>query len=123
MRVKRGTVGSRRRHKVLSQAKGYFGAKSKQFKAAQTQILKSGDYAYRDRRQRRRDMRRLWITRINAAARLHGLSYSVFIKGLSEAGIAIDRKALSELAISDPAAFGAIAEQAAAALAGAAQSA
>lgn len=120
MRIKRGIVGARRRRKVLSKAKGYWGAKSKQYKAAKTQLMKSGQYAYRDRRQRRRDFRRLWIGRVNAAARLHGLSYSVFMHGLKVAGIELDRKVLSHLAIEDPEAFGAVVEQAKSAL-GAAQ--
>ncbi|MCC7493577.1 MAG: 50S ribosomal protein L20 [Fimbriimonadaceae bacterium] len=116
MRVKGGIVGARRRKKVLKQAKGYWGAKSKQYRAAMTQLLKSGQYAYRDRRNRRRALRRLWITRINAAARLAGLSYSRLIDGLKKAAIEIDRKQLSELAIHDPAAFTAVAEIAKAAL-------
>lgn len=116
MRVKRGVVGARRRKKVLQQAAGYWGAKSKQFRAAKTQLLKSGQYAYRDRRQRRRDRRRLWITRVNAAARLCGLSYSRFIAGCAAAGVALDRKALAYLAVCDMPAFEAVAKVAAAAL-------
>ncbi len=121
MRVKRGVVGTRRRKKVLQQAKGYWGAKSKQYRAAKTQLMKSGQYAYRDRRQRRRDRRRLWIIRVNAAARSHGLSYSHFIAGLKAAGIALDRKALAYLAVVDPPAFAAVAERAKSALQVAAQ--
>lgn len=123
MRVKRGTVGARRRKKILAQAKGYWGAKSRQYRAAKTQVMKSGLYAYRDRRQRRRQMRRLWILRINAAARQHGLSYSVLMHGLGLAGVAIDRKALAYLAVEDPEAFAGIVARAQSALAGARQSA
>jgi large subunit ribosomal protein L20 len=108
MRIKRGVVGARRRKKVLKQASGYWGAKSKQYKAAKTQLMKSGQYAYRDRRQRRRDMRRLWIQRVGAASRQLGLSYSRFINGLKRANIAIDRKALADMAIHDPQAFAAV---------------
>ncbi|MBI2299810.1 MAG: 50S ribosomal protein L20 [Armatimonadetes bacterium] len=108
MRVRRGMVGARRRRKVLKLAKGYWGAKSKQFRAAKTQLMKSGQYAYRDRRQRRRDFRRLWITRINAAVRIHGLKYSQFIQGLSLAQVALDRKALAYLAVTDESAFAAV---------------
>lgn len=116
MRVKGGIVGARRRKKVLTKAKGYWGAKSKQYHAAISQLLKSGQYAYRDRRQRRRDLRRLWIARINAAARLNGLSYSKFVNGLRRAGVGIDRKMLADLAVNDPAAFAAVAELAKAAV-------
>ena len=116
-RVKRG-VGARARHKkVLKKAKGYYGARSKLFKTAKQAVIKAGQYAYRDRRQRKRQFRALWITRINAAARLHGMSYSRLINGLSLAEIEVDRKVLADLAVRDPDAFGAIAEQAKAALA------
>jgi large subunit ribosomal protein L20 len=101
-------VHARRRKKVLDKAKGYWGAKSKQYRAALTQVMKSGNYAYRDRRQRRRDMRRLWITRVNAGVRLHGLSYSQFIHGLKLANVEIDRKMLADLAVQDAGAFGAV---------------
>ena len=117
MRIKRGVVGARRRKKVLKRASGYWGAKSKQYKAAKTQLMKSGNYAYRDRRQRRRDMRRLWIQRVGAAARNLGLSYSRFINGLKRANIAIDRKALADMAIHDPQAFAAVVRAAKEALA------
>lgn len=120
MRIKRGKVGARRRKKVLKQAKGYWGAKSKQYKAAKTQLMKSGQYAYRDRRQRRRDFRRLWILRINAGVRQHGLNYSRFMNGLKQAGVEIDRKMLADLAVRDPGAFGAIVNVAKAAMSAAA---
>ncbi|MBI5832870.1 MAG: 50S ribosomal protein L20 [Armatimonadetes bacterium] len=110
MRVKGGKVQTRKRKKWLNLAKGYFGAKSKQYRTAKAQVMKSALYAYRDRRQRRRDMRRLWIIRVNAGVRLHDLSYSKFIHGLKLADVIIDRKMLSELAIHDPAAFGAVVE-------------
>ena len=115
-RVKRGTKRKDRRKKILSLASGFYGGKSRMHRIAKQAVEKSLGYAYRDRRARRRDMRRLWITRINAAARLNGLSYSQFIDGLKKAGINLDRKVLADLAVSDPAAFGAIAEQAKAAL-------
>lgn len=104
-RVKRGKVGVRRRKKILKQAKGYFGAKSKQFRMANQAVMKSGQYAYRDRRTKKREFRKLWITRINAAVRQHGLSYSVFIHGLHQAGIELDRKILADLAVRDETAF------------------
>ena len=113
----RNPVQSRaRRKKILKQAKGYYGARSRSYRVARQAVIKAGQYAYRDRRQRKRQFRALWITRINAAAREHGLSYSRFINGLDKAGIAIDRKVLAELAVEDKAAFGVIARQAAAAL-------
>ncbi len=113
----RNPVQSRaRRKKILKQAKGYYGARSRSFRVAKQAVIKAGQYAYRDRRQRKRQFRALWITRINAAAREHDLSYSRFMNGLDKAGIAIDRKILAELAIADKAAFGVIARQAAAAL-------
>ncbi len=100
-RIKRG-VQQRRRHKrVLQQAKGYFGRKSKLFRVANQAVMKSGQYAYADRRRRKRDFRRLWITRINAAARTEGLSYSRMINGLARAGIELDRKVLADLAVHD----------------------
>jgi large subunit ribosomal protein L20 len=104
-RVKGGFVARRRRKKVLKLAKGYFGSKHRIFKTAQAQVMKSLLYAYRDRRQRKRDFRKLWITRINAAARLNGLSYSKLMFGLKEAGIDVNRKMLADLAVNDASAF------------------
>jgi large subunit ribosomal protein L20 len=115
-RVKRGVVAKARHKKVLDQAKGYYGARSKIFRVAKQAVIKAGQYAYRDRRQRKRQFRALWITRINAAARLHGLSYSRLIHGLNLAEIEIDRKVLADIAVHDQAAFGAIAEAAKAGL-------
>lgn len=123
MRVKRGVVGARKRNKVLKAAKGYWGAKSKQYRAAKTQLLKSGQYAYRDRRQKRRELRRLWITRINAGVRPLGLNYNQLINGLNLAEIEVDRKQLAALAVDDYDAFTALVEAAKAALAVAQQSA
>ncbi|MEX2497882.1 MAG: 50S ribosomal protein L20 [Wenzhouxiangellaceae bacterium] len=111
-RVKRGVVARRRHRKVLSRAKGYYGARRKVFRVAKQAVIKAGQYAYRDRRQKKRDFRRLWIQRINAAAREHGLSYSRFINGLKKAEIGIDRKMLAELAVNDKVAFKALAEKA-----------
>ena len=111
-RVKRGVIAGRRHKKVLAKAKGYYNARRKVFRAAKQAVIKAGQYAYRDRRAKKRTFRALWITRINAAARLHDLSYSRLINGLLKAGITIDRKVLAELAVHDPAAFGAICEQA-----------
>jgi large subunit ribosomal protein L20 len=116
-RVKRGVVAKARHKKVLDKAKGYYGARSKVYRVAKQAVIKAGQYAYRDRRQRKRQFRALWITRINAAARLHGMSYSRLIKGLHRAEIDIDRKVLADIAVHDPEAFGAIAEQAKASLA------
>ena len=104
-RVKRGVNAKKHHRTILKQAKGYYGAKSRQYKAAKEQVQHSLQYAYRDRRNKKREIRRLWITRINAAARINGLSYSVFMHGLKEAGIELDRKVLSEMAISDPEGF------------------
>lgn len=104
-RVKGGNVARKRRKKVLKLAKGYYGAKHTLYRTAHEQVMKSLSYAYRDRRQKKRDFRKLWITRINAACRLNGMSYSRFINGLNIAGIEVNRKVLSEIAISDPAAF------------------
>lgn len=115
-RVKRGVVARARHKKVLKKAKGYYGGRSRVYRVAKQAVIKSGQYAYRDRRQRKRQFRALWITRINAAARLHGLSYSRLIDGLKKAEIEIDRKVLADIAVHDAAAFGAIAEQAKAAL-------
>ncbi|MFW5980106.1 MAG: 50S ribosomal protein L20 [Bacillota bacterium] len=104
-RVKRGNKARKRRKKVLKLAKGYFGAKSKLYRPANQAVMKSLDYAYRDRRNKKRNFRRLWITRINAAARKEGLSYSRFINGLKKANIEIDRKMLAEMAVNDEEAF------------------
>lgn len=116
-RVKRGVVAKARHKKILGKAKGYYGARSKLFKTAKQAVIKAGQYAYRDRRQRKRQFRALWITRINAAARLHGMSYSRLINGMNRAEMEIDRKVLADVAVHDPEAFGAIAAQAKAALA------
>ena len=115
-RVKRGVTAGRRHKKVLGKAKGYYNARRKVYRAAKQAVIKAGQYAYRDRRQNKREFRALWITRINAAARLYGLSYSVIINGLSKAGVEIDRKVLADIAVHDTEAFGAIAAQAKAAL-------
>jgi large subunit ribosomal protein L20 len=111
-RVKRGVVARARHKKVLNKAKGYYGARSKVFRVAKQAVIKAGQYAFRDRRVRKREFRALWITRINAAARINGLSYSRFMNGLSRAGIEVDRKMLADLAVHDAAAFTALAEQA-----------
>ncbi len=116
-RVKRGVVAKARHKKVLDKAKGYYGARSKLYRVAKQAVIKAGQYAYRDRRQRKRQFRALWITRINAAARLHGMSYSRLINGLNRADMEIDRKVLADIAVHDPEAFGAIAAHAKAALA------
>ena len=116
-RVRRGVIAKARHKKVLKKAKGYYGARSKLFKTAKQAVIKAGQYAYRDRRQRKRQFRALWITRINAAARLHGLSYSRLINGMNRADMSIDRKVLADIAVHDPEAFGVIADQAKAALA------
>lgn len=100
-RVKRGSVARKRRKKILKLARGYFGAKSKQFKVANQQVMKSLQYAYRDRRQRKRDFRKLWIARINAASRAGGISYSRFINGLKKADVQINRKMLADMAVND----------------------
>ncbi len=104
-RIKRGTVARKRRKKILKLAKGYYGAKSKLFRVANQQVMKSLMYAYRDRRQVKRDFRKLWIARINAAARIDGMSYSRFINGLKKADVQINRKVLADLAVNDKAAF------------------
>ncbi len=111
-RAKRSVVARARHKKVLKQAKGYYGARRKVFRVAKQAVTKAGQYAYRDRRQRKRQFRRLWIIRINAAARQFGLSYSRLIDGLNKANIEIDRKVLADLAVHDIAAFGALAEKA-----------
>ncbi len=117
-RVKRGVQARARHKKVLSKAKGYYGARRKVFRVAKQAVIKAGQYAYRDRRQRKRQFRALWIARINAAARENGLSYSRFMNGLSKAEIEIDRKVLADLAVFDKPAFAALAEKAKASLAG-----
>ena len=116
-RVKRGVTARRRHKKILKLAKGYYGARSRTFRVAKQAVIKAGQYAYRDRRQRKRQFRALWIVRINAAARQFGLSYSRLINGLSKAQIEVDRKVLADLAVHDIKAFGAIAEKAKASLA------
>ena len=116
-RVKRGVQAHRRHKKILKQAKGYYGARSRVFRVAKQAVIKAGQYAYRDRRQRKRQFRALWIARINAGARMNGLSYSRLIAGLKKSSIEIDRKVLADLAIHDKAVFGAIVEKAKAALA------
>ena len=104
-RVKNGAVTKARHKKVLDQAKGYFGSKHRLYKTAKEQLMHSGQYAYRDRKQKKRDFRKLWITRINAACRQNEISYSRFIEGLTKAGVEINRKMLSEIAINDPKMF------------------
>lgn len=111
-RVKRGSKARQRRKKVLKAAKGYRGGQSRLFKTASISVNRAGMYAYRDRRTRKRDFRRLWIIRINAAARENGLSYSQLMGGLHKAGIDLDRKILAEMAVSDPAAFAQVADMA-----------
>jgi len=115
-RIKGAMMTRKRRNKVLKLAKGYYGSKSRLFKTAKQAVMKSGQYAYIGRKRRKRDFRRLWITRISAAARSNGMNYSTFINGLSRAGVTLNRKMLSEIAIADPAAFTQLAEQAKAAL-------
>ena len=117
-RVKGGNVSKNRRRKVLKEAKGYFGSKHRLYKTAQEQLFHSGAYAYRDRKQNKRNFRKLWITRINAACRENDISYSKFINGLTKAGISINRKMLSEMAIDDPKSFAALVETAKKALDG-----
>ena len=116
-RVKRGVTARARHNKVLSRAKGYRGARKNVFRVANQAVMKADQYAYRDRRQRKRQFRTLWIVRINAAARVHELSYSRLIDGLNRANIELDRKVLAEMAVNDEAAFAALAERAKAALA------
>ena len=116
-RVKRGVVAHRRHKKILKQAKGYYGARSRVFRVAKQAVTKAGQYAYRDRRQRKRQFRALWITRINAQSRANGLSYSRLINGLKKADITLDRRVLADLAVHDKPAFTVIVEQAKAALA------
>lgn len=116
-RVKRGVQARRRHKKILKLAKGYYGARSRIYRVAVQAVTKAGQYAYRDRRQRKRQFRRLWIVRINAAARLAGLPYSRFINGLKKANIDIDRKVLADIAVRDQVAFAALADKAKASLA------
>ncbi len=116
-RVKRGVQARAKHKKVLAKAKGYYGARSRVYRVANQAVIKAGQYAYRDRRVKKRTFRSLWIVRINAAARECGLSYSRFMNGLSKADIDIDRKVLADLAVHDMTAFGALAEKAKAALA------
>ncbi len=118
-RTTRGVTAHARHKKVLKKAKGYYGARRKVFRVAKQAVIKAGQYAYRDRRQRKRQFRALWIVRINAAARDNGLSYSQLINGLKKASIEIDRKALADIAVFDKTAFAVIAEQAKASLAAA----
>ncbi len=118
-RVKRGVTAHKRHKKVLKQAKGYYGARSRVFRVAKQAVIKADQYAYRDRRQKKRQFRTLWIARINAGARLHGLSYSRLINGLNLAGVEVDRKVLAHLSLDEPQAFAAICEEAKTALAAA----
>ncbi|WOC33408.1 MULTISPECIES: 50S ribosomal protein L20 [Caproicibacterium] len=115
-RVKGALATRKRRKKILKLAKGYWGSKSRHFKMAKQAVMKSGNYAFAGRKARKRDFRRLWITRISAGCRANGISYSVFMNGLKKAGITLNRKMLSEIAISDEAAFKSLVEQAKAAL-------
>ena len=115
-RIKGAMMTRKRRNKVLKLAKGYYGSKSKLFKTAKQAVMKSGNYAYIGRKQKKRDFRRLWITRISAACKMNGINYSTFINGLKKAGIELNRKMLSEIAINDAAGFAAIVEKAKAAL-------
>lgn len=116
-RVKRGVVAHRRHKKILDQAKGYYGARSRVYRVAKQAVIKAGQYAYRDRRNRKRQFRALWIARINAGARSNGLSYSRLIAGLKKANVEIDRKVLADLAMNERQAFGVVVEKAKAALA------
>jgi large subunit ribosomal protein L20 len=114
-RVKRGVTAKKKRRTVLERAKGYYGAKSRTYRSAKEQVQHSLQYAYRDRKARKREIRALWIARINAGARLNGLSYSVFMNGLKKAEIELDRKVLSDMAIKDPGSFAQLVEKAKAA--------
>ena len=116
-RVKRGVIAHRRHKKILKKAKGYYNARRKVFRVAKQAVIKAGQYAYIGRRLKKRQYRALWIQRLNAAAREHGLSYSRLINGLNKAGVTIDRKALADIAVHEPAAFAAVVAQAKAALA------
>jgi large subunit ribosomal protein L20 len=115
-RVKRGTLVKKRHKKIIEAASGYFGGKKNLFKTANEQFMKSGNYAYRDRRNKKREFRRLWITRISAGCRANGMTYNRFIEGLNKGGIVVDRKILSEIAISDAGAFTQLVAQASNAL-------
>ena len=115
-RVKRGVTAGRRHKKVLGKAKGYYNARRKVYRAAKQAVIKAGQYAYRDRRQNKREFRALWITRINAAARIYGLSYSRIINGLNKAGVEIDRKVLADIALKEPEMFAGLVKQAQSAL-------
>ena len=115
-RIKGATMTRKRRNKVLRLAKGYYGSKSKLFKTAKQAVMKSGNYAYIGRKQKKRDFRRLWIARISAACKMNGINYSTFINGLKKANIDLNRKMLSEIAIADPQGFAALVEKAQAAL-------
>ena len=115
-RIKGAMATRKRRKKVLKAAKGYYGSKSRLFKTAKEAVMKSGQYAYIGRKQKKRDFRRIWITRISAACKLNGMNYSTFMNGLKKAGVDLNRKMLSEIAISDPEAFTALTETAKAAL-------
>lgn len=115
-RVKGAMMTRKRRNKTLNLAKGYWGSKSKHFKMAKEAVMKSGNYAFAGRRRKKRDFRRLWITRISAGCKANGMNYSSFMNGLKKAGVTLNRKMLSEIAIADPAAFTALCEQAKAAL-------
>lgn len=119
-RVKRGVVARARHKKTLDKAKGYYGARSRVYRVAKQAVIKAAQYAFRDRRQRKRDFRALWIVRINAGVRAHDMSYSAFMNGLKKANIEIDRKVLADLAVHDKAAFTALVNQAKASLAAAA---
>lgn len=116
-RIKRGVTARRRHKKILDRAKGYYGARSRVYRVAKQSVIKAGQYAYRDRRQRKRQFRALWITRINAASRANGLTYSRLIAGLRRAAIGLDRRVLADLAVHDKSAFATIVEKARAALA------
>mgnify|MGYP001069441115 CR=1 FL=1 len=111
-RVKRGVIAGARHKKILKKAKGYYNARRKVFRVAKQAVIKAGQYAYRDRKAKKRTMRSLWIVRINAAARVHGLSYSKLIAGLNKAGLSIDRKVLADIAVHDAAAFAVLAQKA-----------
>lgn len=115
-RVKRGVTARRRHKKILKLAKGYYAARSRVFRVAKQAVIKAGQYSYRDRRNRKRQFRRLWIVRINAAARINGLSYSRFVNGLKRANVEIDRRVLADIAVHDKAAFSALANTAKGAL-------
>jgi len=112
MRIKRGVNAVKKRRKILKQAKGYFGAKSKLYRTAREQVMKSGQYAYEGRKQKKRDFRALWITRINAACRINDISYSRFISGLKKANVSLNRKVLADLAVREPATFASLVETA-----------